>query len=164
MGRQQKLTSEQQHFVVQQLARFGTPSEVVGAVNRLFGIEITRQAVHRYSPEHNPAAAERWRETFDAERERFAKELESIAVTHRAFRLQELEELCRLAKVRGNHVLAAALLEQAAKEMGGRYTNRRENVDAQLPPVATWTDEQLQRVGDGEDPQKLLGAGGAARC
>jgi|HubBroStandDraft_3_1064219.scaffolds.fasta_scaffold01323_3 hypothetical protein len=126
MARRGKLTHEQQLFVVQELACFRTPSEVAAAVKEGFGVEISRQAAHGYSPEHNPGLPEKWRVIFVQERRRFLEDLASIAMSHRPCRLRELEAIYHRAWSMNNLPLALQVLEQAAKEAGGLFTNRRD--------------------------------------
>jgi hypothetical protein len=126
MARSGKLTSDQKLYVMQELACFRTPSEIAAAVKEIFGVEISRQAVFGYNPEHNPALPEKWRVIFVQERRRFLEDLDSIAIAHRSYRLQELEAIYRRAWSMNSLVLALQALEQAAKEMGGVFTNRRD--------------------------------------
>jgi hypothetical protein len=56
----------------------------------------------------------------------FLASVGSIGIAQKTVRLQRLEQLCLLALQRKNMKLAAELMEQAAKEMGEVFTNRRE--------------------------------------
>jgi hypothetical protein len=47
------------------------------------------------------------------------------SIANQSFRLAELTDLYRKAKKSKNHVLAAALMKQAAEEVGGAFTNER---------------------------------------
>jgi hypothetical protein len=153
MARGGKLTVAQQLFVVQELARFRTPSEVAASVKDLFGVEISRQAAHGYNPERNPRILKRWKDVFAAERERFILEAEAHAVAHQSFRLQEIERIYRGAK---SPALQLQALEQAAKERGGAFTNRHDVFDWRAWDASTATPDQLQRIAAGEDPRKVL--------
>ena len=121
------LPDEAKRFVVQQLAMFETPSDVVRSVKEEFGIEVSRQAVEAYDPGKRAGAAlsQEFRELFAATRETFIADTASIAVTHKAVRLRTLGKLIDTAVSRGNAVLAANLLEQVAKECGDAFSNRR---------------------------------------
>lgn len=123
-----KLSVEVQTFVVQSLACFDSPSTVVAAVKRDYGEEITRQAVEGYDPNKKAGAnlAERWKQLFEETRKAFLEDTSQIAISHRAVRLRALQRMAEKAEGQGNMVLAANLLEQAAKEVGDSYTNRRE--------------------------------------
>lgn len=121
-----RLTPDIQAFIVQRLACFDTPTAVAEAVKATHGVTVDRRQVETYSPERagqKPAA--KWCKLFEATRAKFVQDTAHIAIAHRSYRLQELDDMARLAKRKGNYTLAAQLLEQAAKEMGESYTNRR---------------------------------------
>jgi len=128
MARKPKLPVEVQTFIVQQLACFDTPSVVVNSVKAEFGLTITRQRVELYDPNKKAgqALSQRWRELFEATRKEFLEDTSKIAISHRAVRLRALQRMADRAEHIGNMALAAQLHEQAAKEVGDSYTNRRE--------------------------------------
>jgi hypothetical protein len=123
-----KLTDEARAFVVQSLAMFDAPGVVAKAVKNEFGFTITPQGCEAYDPTKRAGAKlhEKWRALFNETRETFLKDTATIGVSHRAFRLRVLQRMVDKAETVGNHDLAARLLEQAAKEMGDAFTNRRE--------------------------------------
>ncbi len=123
-----KLTDEVRTFIVQALACFDPPSVVVAAVKRDYGQIVNPQAVEAYDPNKRAGRnlAKRWREIFKATREEFLKDTSKIAISHRAVRLRALQRMAEKAETMGNMALAAQLHEQAAKECGDAYTNRRE--------------------------------------
>jgi hypothetical protein len=121
-----KLSEEVKTFIVQSLACFDTPSTVAAAVKREFGVDVSRQSVESHDP--NKAAsktlAERWRQLFEVTRKTFLEDTSQIAISHRAVRLRALQRMAEKAEGQGNMVLAASLMEQAAKECGDAYTNK----------------------------------------
>jgi len=123
-----KLTREQQTYVVQALACFDTPSVVVASVKRDFCVVLSPQLVETYDPTKKAGRnlALRWKALFEETRKIFLEDTASIAISHRAVRLRALQRMAEKAENSGNMVLAANLLEQAAKEVGDSYTNRRE--------------------------------------
>jgi hypothetical protein len=123
-----KLSIEVQTFVVQSLACFDSPSVVAAAVKAEFGETISRQAVEGYDPNKRAGAslAAKWRALFEETRKTFLEDTSKIAISHRAVRLRALQRMAEKAEGQGNMVLAASLMEQAAKEVGDSYTNRRE--------------------------------------
>jgi hypothetical protein len=150
MAHRGKLTVEQQLYVVEELARYRRPSDIVVAVRETFGVEITRQTVHGYHPEFNPKLGNRWREAFAEARERFKADRDAHPVACLSYRLQEISRIYLDARSPAFQLRA---LEQAAREMGGAYTNRRD--------IMSWdptdaSDDQLQRIAAGEDPRKVL--------
>ncbi|HVT51305.1 MAG TPA: DUF2280 domain-containing protein [Dongiaceae bacterium] len=84
-------------FIVMGLARFDTPLTVAAAVKSTFGVEVTRQHVHLCDPAYAQPPASRWCELHAATRPAFLADPD----------------------------VAAALLEQAAKECGGIYDRAR---------------------------------------
>lgn len=123
-----KLTDEAKTYIVQALACFDTPSQVADAVNKEFGLSVTRQHVAKYDPTKAAGAkvAPKWRAVFESARQAFIDDTAQIAIAHRSTRLRALQRMATAAEAKGNYPLAAQLYEQAAKEMGNAYTNRRE--------------------------------------
>jgi len=150
-----KLSTEVQTFVVQSLACFDSPSVVVAAVKQEYGEAITRQAVEGYDPNKKAGAnlSTRWRALFSETRKTFLEDTATIAISHRAVRLRALQRMADKAEGQGNMVLAKDLLEQAAKEVGNAFTNRRELTGKDgkdLPvPVSPVTIFQLPDNGRG---------------
>jgi hypothetical protein len=149
------LKEEVKTFIVQSLACFDTPSVVVEAVRKEFGATITRQSVEGYDPTKKAGSnlAEKWRLLFEETRKTFLEDTASIAISHRAVRLRALQRMAEKAESQGNMVLASSLLKQAAEEVGGAYTNRREITGKDgkdLPtPVSPVTIFQLPDNGRG---------------
>lgn len=122
-----QLSNETKTFIVQALACFDSPLTVAKAVKEELGIEVTRQHVESHDPTKKAAATlgKRWVELFHATRKTFLEDTSTIGISHRAVRIRSLQRYAALAEKQGNVRLAAELLEQAAKEMGDAYTNRR---------------------------------------
>jgi len=123
-----KLNEAVQRFIVQALACYDTPTQVADSVKEEFGIEITRQQAASYDPTKamGKTLAKKWRDLFHDTRAVFRKEVAEIPIADQAFRLRQLHRMANEAMRRKNIVLAASLMEQAAKEMGGMFTNKRE--------------------------------------
>lgn len=153
---QQRLKTGHKRFIVQQLACFCTPNEIVAAVKARFEIVIARQLVERYDPTKTAGAQLRQplRALFTQTRARYIAVEAAQAVAHRSYRLDRLNEMERVARKQGRFSLAASLLEQAAKEMGGAYTNRRPLIGKDGGPlrstkVAELRDDELNRIAAG---------------
>lgn len=114
-------------FVTQALACFDTISRVAKAVREEFGVEVSPQQCERYDPTKRAGAtlSKKYRTIFERTRAEFLNDTSRIGVSHRAVRLRALERAIALAETRGNIPLMAQLLEQAAKESGDAFTNRR---------------------------------------
>ncbi|GFN25478.1 hypothetical protein ADE_11760 [Achromobacter denitrificans] len=123
-----KLTDAHKRFIVQGLACWDTPSQVAEAVRDGFGLDVPRTQVAQYDPTKvaGKATAKRWVELFWETRKRFTEEQADIAVAQQSYRLRQLGKIYERHMQRGNVVGAAAVLEQAAKESGGMFTNKRE--------------------------------------
>lgn len=139
------LSNEVKAFIVQALACFDTPSQVAEAVNKEFGIEISRQTAESHDPTKRQGRnlAKRWRTLFDDTRKRFREETSEIPIANRAFRLRALGRMAEKAESMKNMALTAQLLEQAAKEVGDVYVNRQtknENPHDNVPPTRVQVD------------------------
>ena len=92
-------------------------------------------------------------------RKEFLEETAKVPIASQVYRLRNLQRLFEKAQARGNMALAAALIEQAAKEVGGAYTNRREHSGPNGGPipvknenVTTLPDADLERIAAGGGP------------
>lgn len=123
-----KLNEPVKTHIVTALACYETPSDVVESVRERFGIDITRQQAHEYDPTsaRGDQVAKKWRALFEATRKAFLEDSLRIPVVNKSVRVRRLQRMADKAERMGNMALAAQLLEQVAKEMGGSYTNRRE--------------------------------------
>ncbi|EPG4624279.1 DUF2280 domain-containing protein [Citrobacter koseri] len=143
------LKPEVKAFIVQQLACFDTPSQVVEAVQNEFNIQITRQQVASHDPTKaaGVALAKKWVDLFNSTRARFQTEISEIPIANKAYRLRVLDRMTTKAESMRNMALAASLMEQAAKECGDAYTNRLkvESTGADGGPIrySDITDEEL---------------------
>lgn len=150
-----KLNREQQTYAVQALACFDSPSIVAAALRKEFNVSLTPQSVEAYDPTKKAGRnlALRWKALFEETRKTFLEDTASIAISHRAVRLRALQRMADKAEGQGNMVLASSLLKQAAEEVGGNYTNRRELTGKDgkdLPvPVSPVTIFQLPDNGRG---------------
>lgn len=149
-----KLSETAKTFIVQSLACFDTPSVVVEAVRKEFGETITRQTAEGFDPNKRAGAklSNKWRAIFEETRKTFLEDTAAIAISHRAVRLRALQRMAEKAENMGNMSLAAQLHKQAAEEVGGTYTNRREITGKDgkdLPPPSAVTIFQLPDNGRG---------------
>jgi hypothetical protein len=114
-------------FIVQALACFDKPSQVATAVKDEFKIEVTRQQVESYDPTKYAGRTLniKWRTLFEDTRKRFREETAEIGIANRAARLRALDRMADKAESKGNLPLAMQIIEQAAKEVGDVYVNRR---------------------------------------
>ena len=74
------LKDEVKRFIVQALACFDTPTQVVQAVKETFGLEVTRQQCELYDPTKHAGRnlGVKWRAVFEDTRKRFREETAEI--------------------------------------------------------------------------------------
>lgn len=128
------LKSDVKAFIVQALACFDTPTQVSQAVKQEFDIDVTRQQVEQHDPTKRAGVnlAAKWRTLFEDTRKRFREETSEIPIANRAFRLRGLGRMAEKAENMRNLALTAQLYEQAAKECGDMYINRKIEPDKPL--------------------------------
>jgi len=121
------LNDAAKRFIVQALACYDTPTQVAEAVKEEFGLEVHRAHIAQYDPTKasGQKLAKKWRVIFEDTRRQFREHVAEIPIAQRAFRLRTLQRLASKAEGQRNIVLAMQALEQAAKEMGDAYVNRR---------------------------------------
>lgn len=121
------LKNDVKAFIVQALACFDTPTQVSQAVKQEFGVEITRQRVEQHDPTKRAGVnlAAKWVALFHDTRKRFREEAADIPIANLEFRLRALGRMAERAEGMNNIALAAQLMEQAAKETGGIFTNKQ---------------------------------------
>jgi hypothetical protein len=114
-------------LIIERLACFDSPSEVVKALKEELGLEVTRQQVWTYDAS-KPHLRERMSAdlvaAFDLIRGRFNDDLGAIPIANKAYRLRVLQRLVEKYLDAGAGAIVAQFLEQAAKESGDAFTNR----------------------------------------
>lgn len=151
------LTVKVKRFVVQALACFDTPTQVAALVKEEFGIVITRQQVATYDPTkvNGRDLSKELRALFEETRADFKANVEAIPIAQQSYRLRVLHRLTQQAEQQGNKALVAQLMEQAAKEVGGAYTNTRRHEGGdpsrplQVKHTHDLTDDDLARIASG---------------
>lgn len=122
-----KLTDQVKVYMVTRLACYATLDEVRTGVRELFGIEVSGPQVLYYdATAASTKLSEHFRQLFRETRERFNREVSEIPIASQSYRLKQLQDLFETDKKRGNTASAREHLEQAAKEIGNLFTNRRE--------------------------------------
>ncbi len=124
-----ELNDQIKTFIVQQLACYMQPSQVAEAVKAEFDTEVDRRHVQFYHPERGGAGKkmpQKWANLFHETRRQFDTQVASIPVAKLSYRLSMLQRMAEKAEGMKSYALAASLLEQAAKDRGGMFTNKRE--------------------------------------
>ncbi|BDI59529.1 DUF2280 domain-containing protein [Qipengyuania nanhaisediminis] len=117
--------------IVEHLACFQTPADVVGLIAEEFDVTLTPRHVRAYDPaSFQFAAAPRWLEYHAAVRKRYQQEIGQVAIAHRTVRLNRLQQIVDVALEKvaegGDDWLEAAeqvrkAVEAAAKDVGDWY-------------------------------------------
>lgn len=128
------LKNEVKTFIVQALACYDAPTEVATAVKEEFGLVVSKQQCESYNPTKyaGRSLSLRWRTLFEDTRAKFRDEVSTIPIASKAFRLRALSRMAQKAEGMKNISLAVAVIEQAAKEVGDAYVNRRGVQDRSL--------------------------------
>ncbi len=120
------LTEDIKTEIILQLAQFRGYSEVARWVSDEWGVKVDRFQVRTYDPTNAAfAGSPKWREIFVEARKKYLSSVEAVPIANKAYRLNELQKNYDRARQSDNLVLANAILEQAAKEVGGALTNER---------------------------------------
>lgn len=121
------LKDDQKLFIVQALARFDSPTQVIKDVKLEFGIDVTKQQLQAYNPVTLAGSrmSEKLKIIFAATQKQFLEKVCEVPIANQAVRLRAINRLYEKAGDQGNVAMAAQLLEQAAKEVGGIFTNKQ---------------------------------------
>ncbi|MBZ0381128.1 DUF2280 domain-containing protein, partial [Acinetobacter baumannii] len=113
---------------------------VVEQVKQEFGVDISRSQCECYDPTKYSGRnlSKKFVELFELTREKFDKGLIDIPIANKYYRLKQYQR--QLEKTR-NVKTALKILEQAAKDIGGQFTNRQEITGKDGGPVQTVNSE-----------------------
>ncbi len=131
-------------FIVQSLACFETPQQVVDAVKQDFNIEITRQQVALYDPTKVAGRnlSKKLKDLFERTRKDFRENIEDIAIANKAFRLRELQKMYEDSG--RNKRVKQHLLKQAFQETDGRVTKQeitgKDGADLEIKIIRVFVD------------------------
>lgn len=122
------LSDEVKRYAVQALACYDSPAQVIRDIKQEFGVVVSPQQLTAYNPDSQAGQrmSKKLKDLFAVTREAFLKDVSTIPIAQQAFRLRALNRLYAQAEKQGNAVVAAQMIEQASKEIGGAFTNRRE--------------------------------------
>lgn len=153
------LPDEIKLFIVNALACYDAPTVVADAVKEEFGVVVSRQQVSCYDPNTYVGRnlSKKWRDVFAETRARFREKADDIPIASKSYRLRLLSRMVTKAESMRNFALVAQLLEQASKEVGGAFTNRRELTGKDGGPIGIasakdMTDDQLAAIAGRSSP------------
>jgi hypothetical protein len=132
-----RITKKVKLFIVRMLAEFEPPTQASKAVKDVFNVDVTPQQCEAYDPTKRTGQdlSQDLRDKFFEYRRIANEELEAIPIANKRYRLQLLQNLVEAYP--NNPVLTPKWAEQAAKEMGGQFTNRQEITGANGDPIKT---------------------------
>lgn len=157
------LSKEVQTYIVQQLACYYSPQEVSVMVKENFEIDVPRTQVNLYDAskpyfQHG----KKWKDLFHATRAEFLKQSAKIPILNKSFRgaaLQKAYDKLTANERGANWKLVLEVLEMAAKEEGGIFTNRRELTGANgkdLLPAQVAREVLKEIIADGIDQREAI--------
>ncbi|NBC03764.1 MAG: DUF2280 domain-containing protein [Bacteroidetes bacterium] len=115
------LKSYHKELIVKNLACCVSPTEVQSYFIEHFNMTLSFQQICYYDPDQSPMLSKKWRHMFTDIRQNYINEIGSIPIANKGFRLQEMQRNYFQLRNAGNIMGAQAILEQAAKEVGGVY-------------------------------------------
>lgn len=123
-------------FIIQSLACRDTPQDVVESVKQEFDLVITRSQCQAYDPTKHQGRnlRQEYKELFEKTRNDFDAGLVDIPIANKYYRLKQYQR--QLDRTR-NVKTALKILEQAAKDIGGQFTNRQEITGKDGGPLQT---------------------------
>lgn len=130
-----KLKDPQKRFLIKSLACGKGVNWIIKEFKRLWSLDIFKSQVYYYDPARGSKLDVAWKALFNETREAYVREIDAIPMAHEGYRLRLLQEawddLFGGEGVLSIESLPAGLkiLEQAAKERGGSYTNARRLAD-----------------------------------
>lgn len=114
-------------WAVVQIATFRPTAEIIEGLKEHWKVSISEEGLRHYRAS-NPHCPTKWREMAERARAEWNAQVSGVPIANAAFRLQILQEtLDQVLKAPVvNRVMVMSILEQAAKDAGGSYTNRRD--------------------------------------
>lgn len=138
-----RLKKAEKVFIVQSLAQFMTPTEVVVAIKENFKIDVTPQQVEAYDPTKTAGAdlSQEFVDLFHEARKKYiAQPLHNIIGANDIVQLQILSDL--LVSKKGNVVMSIKLIDQIQKIMKGHYEKKIEITGANGGPIKTENEQK----------------------
>lgn len=156
------LDSKHRRFIVRGLAHFKTPTEIKEEFEDAFSVEVSLPQIAYYNPngaQGSAQLAQKWKDLFNESRQQYIEGVNQEPIAHQRYRLKKLQKGAEKFEAMKNFKGMAEILEQAAKEVGGAFTNKTElDLNGLMGSIdmKQLTDRQLQRIADGEHPIAVL--------
>jgi hypothetical protein len=156
-----RIPEEVKAYIITALACFDDNKQIIKDVKEKFGVDVYQQQLTAYDPANvaGQRLSKPLKKLFEDSRKKFLEDLTAIPIANTAVRLRTIQRMVRSAEERGNMAMVASLLEQAAKETGGAYTNRQKvdhtgvvgtmNVPAPAAPAMDSSEAYKRMLGGG---------------
>lgn len=121
------LKSKHKSFIVIKLACYDSSTEIQQDFEEEYGFKPALNQISYYNPENIQSSnlAQKWRDLYSETRKRFNEEISSIPIANQAYRLKKLQRNMQKLEEMRNYKAANETIEQAAKEVGGAFTNEK---------------------------------------
>jgi hypothetical protein len=121
-----RLNDMTKSVIVTMLAQFCSTAEIIAHLSAEYDVRVDRFQIRTYDPtKPSFVAGAKWRSLFEDVRSNYLHQLDAIPISHKGYRLNQLQRNFDRASRAGNLVLANSILKQAAQEVGGTLTNER---------------------------------------
>lgn len=135
------INHEQKVFIIRSLAHFNSLTETARLFFDEYNIDFPLPAIQRYDPTkvRGHDLKEEYKNLFFELRSQYMEQEQNIPIAHRFVRLKRLED-----EYNNNDDpnIRLKVLEQASKEVGGLYTNKRDlDVNAEVGLLSAVMDE-----------------------
>lgn len=122
------LANKHKSFIVIRLACYDSSTEIQEEFMNSFGFTPSLTQISYYNPKNAQGSkqlAQKWKDLFDETRLKFKEEIQDIPIANQAYRLKKLQRNMESLERMRNYKAANETIEQAAKEMGGAFTNEK---------------------------------------
>ena len=120
------LSHEAKVRLITLLAQFCGPAEAAKIVSDEYGVTLDRRTAWKYDASKKGCSTSgRYRRLFQEIRDRWLNDMAAIPISHQGHRLRLLDRLAIKLESEGDYGGALKAIEQAAKEVGGIFTNER---------------------------------------
>jgi hypothetical protein len=144
------LPDEAKRFIVEILACYRRPVDVIAEVKEIFGIEPTRQQLQVYDPTkwNGKRLGSELQQLFYRTRTLYKNGMGDVGITHRRYRLAEYNDLLHRCKDRGDDGNVIEAFQSVEKEMHRAYTHppkkTPDHVQDRLSALLEMTPEELR--------------------
>lgn len=121
-----RLPSNVKQFIVIYNACGASPSEVVKAVKSVFDLDVSPSNIEKFDPTKvsGQSMAMELKGLFRQAQREYQQMVVKAGIADQKWRLAKLHVIAQTAFDRGNMKLCMEAMEQAAKDVGGAYTNK----------------------------------------